>query len=125
MENGELSSKAKNPVREKSYAFALHLVHFCRKQMHERKECIISKQLLRSGTSVGANVEEAQQGQSRKDFISKLCIALKEAHECHYWLRLTRDSDTDAQAETIILLREAEEIIRLLTAIIKKSKELP
>lgn len=111
-----------NPVRDKSYAFALHIVVFC-KNLVERKEFVLSKQLLRSGTSIGANIEEALQAQSRKDFISKLSIALKEVHETHYWLRLLRDSRAASEQEMQTLFNEIQEIIYILTAIVKSTKE--
>lgn len=88
----------------------------------EKKEFVLSKQLLRSGTSIGANVEEATQGESKADFIHKLCIANKEASETNYWIRLLRDSDilTVKQAESLIT--DCEELQKLLTASIKTSK---
>ena len=78
-----------NLVRELSYEFAIQIVKLCR-LLQEQKEFILSAQLMRSGTSVGANVEEASAGQSRKDFIAKMSIASKEARESNYWLRLLR-----------------------------------
>ncbi len=88
----------------------------------EKKELVLSKQLLRSGTSIGANIEEANQAESKADFIHKLCIANKEAFETNYWLRLLRDSNilTEKQAESLI--NDCEEIQKLLTASIKTSK---
>jgi len=110
-----------NPVRDKSYAFALKIIRFC-KVLILGKEYVMSKQLLKSGTSIGANIEEAQQAESKKDFISKLSIALKEAHESDYWLRLIRDSGYATNAETAHLRKEADQIISLLTSIIKSAK---
>ena len=110
-----------NPIREKSYAFALRIIPFCRELM-AKKEYVLSKQLLKSGTSIGANVEEALQAQSRKDFISKLSIALKESVESKYWLRLLRDSKLTTVEKTASLLADLDEIIKLLTAIIKTTK---
>ena len=83
----------------------------------------MSKQLLRSGTSIGANVAEAQQAQSRPDFISKLNIALKEAVETNYWLRLLQATDYLTQAEFCSIFSDCRELEKLLTAIIKSSKE--
>ncbi len=117
-----MNMQKSNPVRDKSYAFALHVVVFC-KNLVERKEFVLSKQLLRSGTSIGANIEEALQAQSRKDFISKLSIALKEVHETHYWLRLLRDSRAASEQEMQVLFDEIKEIIYILTAILKSTKE--
>ena len=82
----------KNIVKEKSYHFALSIIKLCHKLKNNR-EFELANQLLRSGTSIGANIEEAIAGQSRKDFISKMSIALKEARETNYWLRLLRDSN--------------------------------
>ncbi|MEK7136735.1 MAG: four helix bundle protein [Patescibacteria group bacterium] len=110
-----------NPIKEKSYLFALHIIAFYKKLI-AGKEFVLSKQLLRSGTSVGASVEEASQAQSKKDFIAKLSIALKEAHESHYWLRLLLDSGYATSSETHTLLKEVHEVISLLTAIIKTTK---
>ena len=110
-----------NVVLEKSYQFALEIVALC-KQLQELKEFVLSKQLLKSGTSVGANVEEAVAGHSKKDFVAKMVIALKEARESHYWLRLLRDSRLSPSDETEKLILQSDEMIRLLTAIIKTSR---
>lgn len=112
-----------NPVREKSYAFALQIVFVSRKLMNEHKEYVLSKQFLKSGTSVGANIEEAIQAQSKADFISKMSIALKEAYESRYWIRLLTDSgylQGDLQPS---LQKQITEIISLLVAILKTSKK--
>jgi len=84
-----------NIIQKKSYDFALKIIELYRKLV-KGNEYILSKQILRSGTSIGANVEEAQAGQSRADFVSKISIASKEARETCYWLRLLRDSNTIA-----------------------------
>ncbi|MFA6523673.1 MAG: four helix bundle protein [Candidatus Peribacteraceae bacterium] len=110
-----------NPLRQKAYAFALHTVHFCISLQKER-EYVLSKQYLKAGTSIGANIEEAQQAQSRRDFVSKLCISLKEASESQYWLRFIRDSFPNTKKEAGQLLGELDELLRLLTAIIKSSR---
>jgi four helix bundle protein len=88
----------------------------------ERKEFVLSKQILRSGTSIGASIEEANQAESKADFVHKLCIANKEEFETNYWLRLLRDSDilTKKQAESLI--SDCEELQKLLTSSIKTSK---
>jgi four helix bundle protein len=114
----------RNPVLEKSYALSLEVVRVYR-AMVERREFVLSKQLVRAGTSIGANVEEALAAQSRRDFIAKMSIARKEARECNYWIRLLRDSDmmTDAEAER--LLAGSVEMIRLLTAIIISTEQNP
>ncbi|MEQ6167679.1 four helix bundle protein [Ekhidna sp. MALMAid0563] len=123
MDNGELKMKAKksNPLLEKSYDFALAIVQFTRILQLEKKEYVLSKQLLRSGTAIGALSEEAQQAESKPDFIHKLAIANKEAHETHYWLRLIRDSELESN-QVDVLIERSEELKRLLVSIIKSSK---
>lgn len=110
-----------NPIQEKSYAFAVSIVRFCMK-LQENHEYILSKQLLRSGTSVGANIEEAIHAQSKRDFIAKLSIAYKEAHETQYWLRLLRDTGKSTARDVDMVLKELQEILGLLTAIIKTAR---
>lgn len=114
--------KEDNPIQTKSYAFALRIVKLYRYLCDEKKEFVLSKQIVRSGTSIGANVEEAIGGQSNKDFLSKMSIAYKEARETHYWLRLLRDSSIlDAnQAESI--LEDCEELLKLSGSIIRTTK---
>ena len=111
-----------NPIKDKSYAFALEAVKLCLNIQQEKREYILTKQLLKSGTSIGANVEEAQQPQSRADFTSKMSIALKESYESRYWLRLIRDSGLASTDQIEPLLKQVDEIIRLLVAITMKSK---
>ena len=111
-----------NLIQQKSYAFALEIIDLYRK-LGKANEYVLSKQLLRSGTSIGANVEEAQAGQSRADFISKMSIASKEARETCYWLRLLRDSNTIANSEATSLLSEAESLVNILTAIVKSTNQ--
>lgn len=114
--------KEGNVVREKSYAFALRIIKVYRYLAEDKHEYVLSKQLLRAGTSIGANVEEAHGGQSEKDFAAILAVAYKEARETHYWVRLLRDSDylTPAQAES--LLADTDELLRLLGSIQKTMK---
>ena len=88
-----------------------------------KKEHVLSKQLLRVGTSIGANVAEAEQAQSRADFISKMNIALKEAVETDYWLRLLRASDYLSDTEFYSIHSDCEEVEKMLTAIVKTSKQ--
>src|SRR5216683_662577 len=97
MDNGQLKE---NALRDKSYKFALRIVNAYKHVVSEKKEYVLSKQLVRSGTSIGANVAEANQAQSRPDFISKLSIALKEAVETEYWLNLLRDSEYLSELQT-------------------------
>jgi len=110
-------------IRQKSFEFALAIIELYRK-LQERHEYVISRQLLRSGTSIGATVEEATAGQSRKDFLSKMAIASKEARETKYWLLLLQKSrlaDVDVTAH----LAQVEELIRILTSIVKTTSENP
>lgn len=111
-----------NPLKDKSYHFALQIIRTTRKMMAEH-EYILSRQLLRSGTSVGANIEEASQGESKADFIHKLAIANKEAVETNYWLRLLRDSEILEHATANSLLSDCRELERLLTSSLKTSKD--
>ena len=108
-------------IRQKSFDFALAIIELYRK-LQERHEYVISRQLLRSGTSIGANVEEATAGQSRKDFLSKMAIASKEARETKYWLLLLQQSklvDIDVTSH----LAQVEELIRILTSIVKTTSK--
>lgn len=111
-----------NALREKSYSFALRVVKMCRYLNEEKREFILSKQVLRSGTSNGANIEEANQGQSKSDFIHKLSISLKEAVETNYWLRLLRDSEYLSKSQAESLLSDCCELEKLLTSSIKTAK---
>lgn len=111
-----------NPARDLSYEFALNIVETVRLVQKQEKEYILTKQCLRSGTSIGANIEEALGAQSRRDFISKMSISYKEARETHYWLRLMRDTCYLDKAVSDNLLNSCDELIRLLTSIIKTSK---
>lgn len=107
-------------ILEKSYSFALEVIELY-KFLCSQNEFILSKQLLRSGTSIGANVEEANAAQSRNDFISKMTISLKEARESRYWIRLLIDSKyIHSNNDT---LAKSEELIRILSSIVKSTKE--
>ena len=112
-----------NTIEIKSFHFAVRIVKLCKHLRGTKKEYTLSKQLLRSGTSIGANVTEAQQAQSRPDFISKLNIALKEAVETDYWLRLLQATDYLSEAEFASIHSDCRELEKLLTAIIKSSKQ--
>ncbi len=112
----------RNLIREKTYKFSLQIIALY-KQLKDQNEYVLSKQILRSGTSIGANAEEATAAQSRKDFISKMSIASKEARETNYWLRLLRDSKLCDGVDLIGLISESEEIIKILTAIVKTSQK--
>lgn len=113
--------KKNNLIQEKSYLFALRIVRLY--QFLERKnEHVISKQLLRSGTSIGANVEEAIGSQSEKDFFAKLCIVYKEIRETHYWLRLLRDSNLISKVQSTSILNDCESLLRITGSIQKTIK---
>ena len=109
-------------LRTKSYEFAVRTVKLSRYLVEGKREHVLSKQVLRSGTSIGANVEEANYAQSKKDFVHKLSVALKEATETNYWLRLLRDSETLDKKLADSLLNDCEEIQKILTAAIKTTK---
>ena len=123
MVNEETVFMKENVLREKSYQFALRIVKFYKFIANEQREYVLSKQILRSGTSIGANVEEANHAQSKSDFVHKLSIAQKEAAETNYWLRLLRDSEflTAKQAES--LLFDCDELQKMLASSIKTTKE--
>lgn len=109
-------------VNEKSYNFALEIIKLYKYLINEKREYVLSKQLLRSGTSIGANIEEAYYAQSKKDFISKMSISLKESAETKYWLKLLRDSETLDEEHINNLIFDCEEIIKILTTIINTAK---
>ena len=112
-----------NNIENKSFLFSVRIVKLCIYLQEEKREYIISKQLTRSGTSIGANVAESQQAQSRADFISKLSIALKEAVETNYWLRLLYASEYISDAEFSSIIKDCRELEKLLTAIVKTSRK--
>jgi four helix bundle protein len=111
-----------NIVVDKSYAFSLRIVKMYRFLVQNEKEFVLSKQVLRSGTSIGANVEEAIGGQSSKDFISKLSIAYKEARETHYWIRLLRDSEFLKEKLASSMLKDCDELLKIIGTILKTMK---
>ena len=116
--------KEENLIREKTYSFALEIVKLYRYLSIEKKEFVLSKQILRSGTTIGANIEEAQAAQSRKDFLSKISISSKEARETLYWLRLLNDSNyIQNYSHRDALFDEITSIINILTRIIKTLQE--
>ena len=108
-------------VKTKSYSFSVNVVRLAR-ELRQRHEFELSKQVLRSGTSIGANIEEALAGISRRDFTAKMSIASKEARETHYWLRLIQDSESIGSNVVPSMLRDVEELLRILTAIVKTSQ---
>lgn len=107
-----------NPVREKSYRFAVRIVALARR-LRASREYDLARQLLRAGTNIGANVEEAQAATTRRDFVAKMSVALKEGRETHYWLRLLRDTAALPENELGPMIGVAEELVRLLSAIVK------
>ena len=111
--------KKDNVIQIKSYAFAVRIVKVYKYLCEDKKEFVLSKQLLRCGTSIGANVEEAIGGQTGKDFYSKLTISYKEARETHYWIRLLKDTNYLLQEEANSLLKDTDELLRIIGAIQK------
>ncbi len=112
--------KKENIIQTKSFDFALQIIDLYKKLVDE-KEFVVSKQLLRSGTSIGANIEESTAAQFRKDFISKMSIASKEARETKYWLKLLDRSELSNVSVTEILIK-IDEIVRILTSIVKTTQ---
>ena len=133
MENGKLTminnykkinmESKPNPVATKSYAFALNIIKTYKFLIEQSKEYVLSKQLLRSGTAIGALIKEAEHAQSKADFLNKMNVALKEANETEYWLVLLKDSDYIKQEQFIPLNNDCKELIRLLISIVKTSKQ--
>ncbi|MDD3728092.1 MAG: four helix bundle protein [Dysgonamonadaceae bacterium] len=115
--------KDNNIIQEKSYAFAIRVVRLHEYLVRHKTEFVLCKQLLRSGTSIGANVEEAIGGQSKKDFLSKMTIAYKEARESHYWIRLLTDTNYLKREESESLLKDIEEIMKIITSIQRTTKK--
>jgi four helix bundle protein len=115
--------KADSVVRDKSFAFSVRIVKLYQYLNEEKREFILSKQVLRSGTSIGANIEESLGGQSSKDFLSKLSIGYKEARETIYWIRLLSATGylDNRQAESLI--SDAEELCKILTSILLTIKK--
>jgi four helix bundle protein len=111
--------KSENVVQSKSYDFALRIIKVYKYLVQEKKEFVLSKQLLRSGTSVGANIEEAIGGQSKADFFAKITISYKETRESKYWIRLLRDSDYLTIEQSDDLLKDVEELLKIIGSIQK------
>ncbi len=111
----------KNIIKSKSFNFALKVISLNQKLV-KKNEYVISRQLLKSGTSIGANIEEAGAAQSKRDFIAKMSIASKEARETKYWLRLLKHSDL-LDFNTDYYLNEINEIVNILSAIVKTSQK--
>ena len=115
----------KNIVLNKSFEFAVRIVKLYKYLCDDKKEFMLSKQLLRSGTSIGANINEAQAGQSKADFISKMSIASKEARETKYWIELLIKTDYLNKDDNHVqsLLEDIIELVKIITSIVKTSKE--
>ena len=110
-------------VQEKSFHFAIRIVNLCKYLREEQKEYILSKQLLRSGTSIGANIAEAQQACSKADFVNKVNISLKEAYETNYWIRLLHATQYLNTKEYESIIADCTEVEKLLVAITKTAKQ--
>lgn len=111
-----------NVIKNKSFAFGKRIVRMCAYLEENKKEYILSKQLKRSGTAPGALVREAEHAESRKDFIHKMSIALKEANESEYWIQMVKEGNYISQNEFESIWSDCNEIIKILVAIIKSSK---
>jgi len=112
-----------NILKDKSYSFAIRIVKLNKYLIQNKKEFILSKQILKSGTAIGALVREAEFGQSRADFINKLSISLKEANETHYWIEILKDGNYINQISFDSLEKDCKEIIKILISSIKTLKE--
>jgi four helix bundle protein len=122
IENGELKTE-NNIIKEKSFKFAVKIVNLYKYLMEEKKEFVLSKQILRSGTSIGANVNEALQGQSKKDFLSKMNISLKECVETLYWIELLYETKYFDEETKQSIYTDCYELKRVLSSIVKTTKE--
>lgn len=111
-----------NAIKDKSFLFAVEIVKLCRVLSDEKKEYVISKQLLRSGTAIGALYREAEHAESRADFIHKLSISLKECNETLYWLDLLEATDYLTSDAYKLYWNSADELMRLLVSIVKSAK---
>lgn len=115
--------KTENIIVDKSKTFAVRIVNLYKYLCNEKKEFVLSKQLLRSGTSIGANVKEAIRGQSKDDFVHKMNISLKEASESEYWLELLHETDYITETQFGGIIADCHELIKILTSIIKSSRK--
>ncbi|MGD0812076.1 MAG: four helix bundle protein [Verrucomicrobiota bacterium] len=111
-----------NLIREKSFAFAIRAVNLYKHLGNKKKEVVLSRQLLRSGTAIGALVREAEQAESKPDFVHKLAIALKEANETEYWLELLHETKYLETPAFSSIQKDAVELLKLLTSIINSTK---
>ena len=106
-----------NVIQQKSFLFAIRIINLYKYLIQDKKEFVLSKQILRSGTSIGANIEESIGGQSEKDFLSKISISYKEARETIYWLKLLKETEYIKNEEFESLFYDAEEICKILGSI--------
>lgn len=122
--NSQLSTgRKKGPIYEKSFAFALRIVKLAKYLQEEKKEFVLSKQVLRSGTAIGALVREAEHAESKTDFAHKMNIALKEANETLYWLELLQQSEYITGQSFQSIQANSEELVKLLVSIVKTTRE--
>ena len=115
--------KENNLIVEKSKAFAIRIIRMYQHISAEKKELVLTKQVLRSGTSIGANIREATSAHSKADFIAKMQIALKEASETEYWIELLQETGYIAEKAGESLITDCKELLRMITAIIRTAKE--
>ena len=118
-----MNSINNNVIQDKSYEFALIIIRLYKNLYYKKHEHVLSRQLLKSGTSIGANVEEALAASSKRDFIHKMEISLREARESLYWIKLLKDSEYISSDKAIVLMNKADELVRLLSAIVKTAKK--
>jgi len=123
LSTGHQLKKNKGPIYEKSFAFALRIVKLAKYLQEEKKEYVLSKQVLRSGTAIGALVREAEHAESKTDFAHKMNIALKEANETLYWLELLQQSEYITEQSFKSINSDSEELVKLLVAIVKTTRE--
>ncbi|WP_228059697.1 four helix bundle protein [Plectonema radiosum] len=115
--------KMSTPLKDKSFNFAVRIINLNKYLSSTKKEYVLSKQILRSGTAIGALLREAEEAESKPDFIHKLAIALKEANESEYWILLLRETDYLTSKESESILNGLKELLKLLTSIIKTTKQ--
>ena len=120
---GRWQDMNENAIETKSFEFAVRIVNLYKHLTEEKREFVMSKQILKSGTSIGANIAEAQRGQSKPDFNAKMNIALKEANESYYWIRLLYATEYITEKEFFSIETDIKEIIAILTSICKKTNK--
>jgi four helix bundle protein len=123
MNNKAMKTKEENIIAAKSYAFAVRCVKLYKYLCDEKHDYTIGKQLMRSGTSIGANVKETTRGISKADFTAKMSISLKEASESEFWIEVLRDTDYITEEQADSMLADCQELLKLLMSIVKTSKQ--